>query len=143
MPELVKLVNRHRLLHRGRSVDWHGLSRRNTGLARDPGLIGSIKRARLRVAIKGFISGLTRCFFTPCQTLKKAAGVGADDAVVIAALLGDQRGTSQCADGRTELLLGLKDGRVREMGIDVGSAAELDAAYQKALAHVPRQGPRD
>ena len=37
----------------------------------------------------------------------------------------------------------LKDGRVREMGIDVGSAAELDAAYQKALAHVPRQGPRD
>jgi carbonic anhydrase len=37
----------------------------------------------------------------------------------------------------------LKDGLVREMGIDVGSAEELDAAYQNALAFVPRAGKRD
>lgn len=37
----------------------------------------------------------------------------------------------------------LKDGRVRQMGIDVGSREELDAAYQQALSFVPRQGPRD
>ncbi|MGN0857988.1 MAG: carbonate dehydratase [Stenotrophomonas sp.] len=37
----------------------------------------------------------------------------------------------------------LKDGRVRAMGIDVGSRQELEAAYQNALSYVPRQGPRD
>lgn len=37
----------------------------------------------------------------------------------------------------------LKDGRVRAMGIDVGSREELEAAYQNALSYVPRQGPRD
>ena len=37
----------------------------------------------------------------------------------------------------------LKDGRVRAMGIDVGSREELEAAYLNALSYVPRQGPRD
>ncbi len=37
----------------------------------------------------------------------------------------------------------LKDGRVREMGIDVGSPEELQPAYEKALSHVPRRGKRD
>ena len=37
----------------------------------------------------------------------------------------------------------LKDGRVSEMGIDVGAPEDLPAAYEKALAHVPRHGKRD
>ena len=37
----------------------------------------------------------------------------------------------------------LKDGRVREMGIDVGGPDELDKAYAQALSFVPRQGRRD
>ncbi|HAI46781.1 MAG TPA: carbonic anhydrase, partial [Stenotrophomonas sp.] len=37
----------------------------------------------------------------------------------------------------------LKDGRVREMGIDVGAPEDLQAAYEQALAHVPRRGKRD
>ena len=37
----------------------------------------------------------------------------------------------------------LKDGRVREMGIDVGSLEELQPAYEKALSFVPRKGRRD
>uniref|UniRef100_A0A914Y2J6 Carbonic anhydrase n=3 Tax=cellular organisms TaxID=131567 RepID=A0A914Y2J6_9BILA len=37
----------------------------------------------------------------------------------------------------------LKDGRVREMGIDVGSQEELQPAYEKALSYVPRKGKRD
>ena len=37
----------------------------------------------------------------------------------------------------------LKDGRVREMGIDVGAPEDLGPAYEKALAHVPRRGRRD
>ena len=37
----------------------------------------------------------------------------------------------------------LKDGRVREMGIDVGSPEELQPAYEKALSYVPRHGRRD
>ena len=37
----------------------------------------------------------------------------------------------------------LKDGRVREMGIDVGSLEDLQPAYEKALSFVPRQGHRD
>ena len=37
----------------------------------------------------------------------------------------------------------LKDGRVREMGIDVGGPDELEAAYAQALSFVPRQGRRD
>ena len=37
----------------------------------------------------------------------------------------------------------LKDGRVREMGIDVGAPEELQAAYEKALSYVPRHGRRD
>ncbi|GAB3053149.1 carbonate dehydratase [Stenotrophomonas tumulicola] len=37
----------------------------------------------------------------------------------------------------------LKDGRVREMGIDVGSPEELQPAYEKALSFVPREGKRD
>ncbi|MGV8958833.1 MAG: carbonate dehydratase [Stenotrophomonas sp.] len=37
----------------------------------------------------------------------------------------------------------LRDGIVREMGIDVGSADDLLPAYARALAHVPRQGRRD
>ncbi|KAG1078256.1 hypothetical protein G6F40_016785 [Rhizopus arrhizus] len=37
----------------------------------------------------------------------------------------------------------LKDGRVREMGIDVGAPEELQPAYEKALSYVPRKGKRD
>jgi len=37
----------------------------------------------------------------------------------------------------------LKDGRVREMGIDVGSPEDLQPAYEKALSYVPRKGKRD
>ena len=37
----------------------------------------------------------------------------------------------------------LKDGRVREMGIDVGAPEDLQPAYERALAHVPRRGKRD
>ena len=37
----------------------------------------------------------------------------------------------------------LKDGRVREMGIDVGSIEELQPAYERALSFVPRHGRRD
>jgi len=37
----------------------------------------------------------------------------------------------------------LKDGRVREMGIDVGSLDELQPAYEQALSFIPRQGRRD
>ncbi|MFT4257850.1 MAG: carbonate dehydratase [Pseudoxanthomonas sp.] len=37
----------------------------------------------------------------------------------------------------------LKDGRVREMGIDVSSADDLPSQYRKALAGVPRGGKRD
>lgn len=37
----------------------------------------------------------------------------------------------------------LKDGRIREMGIDVSAPEELQAAYAKALSYVPRQGKRD
>ena len=37
----------------------------------------------------------------------------------------------------------LKDGRVREMGIDVGGQEELQPAYERALSFVPRQGRRD
>jgi len=37
----------------------------------------------------------------------------------------------------------LKDGRVSEMGIDVGAAEDLKQAYENALAFVPRQGRRD
>jgi len=37
----------------------------------------------------------------------------------------------------------LKDGRVREMGIDVGSQEELQPAYERALSFVPRHGRRD
>ena len=37
----------------------------------------------------------------------------------------------------------LKDGRVREMGIDVGNADDLQPAYEKALSFVPRRGKRD
>jgi len=37
----------------------------------------------------------------------------------------------------------LRDGRVREMGIDVESADALQPAYEKALSFVPRKGKRD
>lgn len=37
----------------------------------------------------------------------------------------------------------LKDGRVREMGIDVGAPEDLQPAYEKALSYVPRRGRRD
>ena len=37
----------------------------------------------------------------------------------------------------------LKNGRVSEMGIDVGGPEELKPAYEKALSYVPRQGRRD
>ena len=37
----------------------------------------------------------------------------------------------------------LRDGRVREMGIDVDSAEALQPAYEKALSFVPRTGKRD
>ncbi len=37
----------------------------------------------------------------------------------------------------------LKDGRVSEMGIDVGAAEDLKPAYESALAFVPRHGRRD
>lgn len=37
----------------------------------------------------------------------------------------------------------LRDGRVREMGIDVAGPEQLLPAYAKALAEVPRQGRRD
>ncbi|MEN5039614.1 carbonate dehydratase [Stenotrophomonas sp. TWI700] len=37
----------------------------------------------------------------------------------------------------------LKDGRVREMGIDVGAPEDLQPAYEKALSYVPRHGRRD
>ena len=37
----------------------------------------------------------------------------------------------------------LKDGRVSEMGIDVGASEDLKQAYENALAFVPRQGRRD
>lgn len=37
----------------------------------------------------------------------------------------------------------LKDGRVREMGIDVDRPENLQAAYENALSFVPRQGRRD
>ncbi|WP_282266099.1 carbonate dehydratase [Stenotrophomonas sp. PS02298] len=36
----------------------------------------------------------------------------------------------------------LRDGRVSEMGIDVGSPEELQPAYEKALSFVPRKGKR-
>jgi carbonic anhydrase len=55
----------------------------------------------------------------------------------------------QDAWGRGQKLLihgwvySLRDGLVREMGIDVGSPEELEPAYQKALSHVPRKGKRD
>ena len=37
----------------------------------------------------------------------------------------------------------LKNGRVSEMGIDVGAPEELKQAYENALSFVPRQGRRD
>lgn len=37
----------------------------------------------------------------------------------------------------------LKNGRVSEMGIDVGGPEELKPAYEKALSYVPRRGRRD
>ncbi|MCW4455458.1 carbonate dehydratase [Flavobacterium sp. MXW15] len=37
----------------------------------------------------------------------------------------------------------LRDGLVREMGIDVAAAEDLLPAYEKALASVPKQGKRD
>lgn len=36
----------------------------------------------------------------------------------------------------------LRDGRVSEMGIDVGAPEELQPAYEKALSFVPRRGKR-
>ncbi|TDB27843.1 carbonate dehydratase [Stenotrophomonas sp. ATCM1_4] len=36
----------------------------------------------------------------------------------------------------------LRDGRVSEMGIDVGGPEELQPAYEKALSFVPRRGKR-
>ena len=36
----------------------------------------------------------------------------------------------------------LRDGRVSEMGIDVGAPEELQPAYEKALSFVPRKGKR-